>query len=452
MKEFPMKPFTASPQIRVRVQGSKSITNRALLLASLAEGRSIVRGVLFSEDSRVFMQALRSAGFAVQIREEQAVVEIQGCGGKIPRDQASVYVGSAGTAARFLTAMFALSEGCYEMTSSEQMKSRPMRPLLEALEQLGAVFEYKERPYSFPFTVWGRQNGRGRNCHPEKVLLNIDESSQFLSALLLSGVLCGEGVTLELTGKRDARSYVKISMKMMEEFGCHTEQRAENEYRILPGQSYQGRIYQIEPDVSAACYFYAMAAINGGTALVEHVHDTCTQGDIRFLDALEKMGCQREDTEEGILLTAPDRDILRGVDINMGDFSDQTMTMAAVSIFASGPTRIRGVGHIRGQESDRLRAITTELNRLGIRCEEKEDGLLIQPGPICSSREKPVHIQTYRDHRMAMAFAVIGTRQEGIVIGDPLCCRKTYEEYFDVLAGLGLQENINVRIHKSTED
>lgn len=439
MKEFPMKPFTARPELHVRVPGSKSITNRALLLASLAEGKSIVRGILFSDDSRVFMQALQTVGFDVQIKEEKAVVEIQGCGGSIPRKQASVYVGSAGTAARFLTAMLALSDGCYEITASEQMKVRPMRPLLEALEQLGAVFEYKERPYAFPFVVWGRRNVRGGMCSPDKVFLNIDESSQFLSALLLSGVLCEEGVTLELTGKRDARSYVKISIEMMEEFGCHTEQESENVYRVLPEQSYQGREYQVEPDVSAACYFYAMAAVNGGTALVEHVHDSCTQGDICFLHVLEKMGCRLEDTGGGILLTAPDREALHGIDVNMGDFSDQTMTMAAVGIFASGLTRIRGIGHIRGQESDRIRAIVTELERLGICCEESKDGLVIHPGPVRSSLQHPVHIRTYEDHRMAMAFAVIGTRQEGVIIEDPLCCRKTFEDYFEVLTNLGLR-------------
>ena len=321
------------------------------------------------------------------------------------------------------------------MTSSEQMKGRPMRPLLMALESLGAQFTYQEKPYSFPFII----EGRTRNKSENKVFLNIDESSQFLSALLLSGVSCPEGFTVELTGKRDAKAYVKISMKMMEAFGCRMKQCSENVYEILPGQSYQAREYQIEPDVSAACYFYAMAAVNGGSARVNHVHFDSTQGDIQFLKVLEQMGCHVRDEEAGIVLTAPDDGILQGITVNMSDFSDQTMTLAAVAAFAEGETVIHGVGHIRGQESDRLRAIGTELNRLGIHCEEREDGVLIQPGEWNCSESNPVEIETYEDHRMAMAFAVIGTRQPGIVIKNPLCCRKTFENYFEVLTKLNLE-------------
>lgn len=435
MRQFTMKPFSEKPHIEVTVPGSKSITNRALLLAALSEGKSVLKGVLFSDDSRVFMKALQILGYDVVIDEEKAEVTMMGNGIHIPKRKAEVYVGSAGTAARFLTAMLALSGGRYEMTSSEQMKGRPMRPLLMALESLGAQFTYQEKPYSFPFII----EGRTRNKSENKVFLNIDESSQFLSALLLSGVFCPEGFTVELTGKRDAKAYVKISMKMMEAFGCRMKQCSENVYEILPGQSYQAREYQIEPDVSAACYFYAMAAVNGGSARVNHVHFDSTQGDIQFLKVLEQMGCHVRDEEAGIVLTAPDDGILQGITVNMSDFSDQTMTLAAVAAFAEGETVIHGVGHIRGQESDRLRAIGTELNRLGIHCEEREDGVLIQPGEWNCSESNPVEIETYEDHRMAMAFAVIGTRQPGIVIKNPLCCRKTFENYFEVLTKLNLE-------------
>ncbi len=428
---FQMKPFEEKPDICVTVPGSKSMTNRALLLAALSEGQSVLKGVQFSEDSRVFMEALREIGYSVAVDEDRAKVVIGGRGTKIPKDNVSVYVGSAGTAARFLTAMLALSGGRYEVTSSEQMKGRPMRPLLEALEQLGVIFEYKERPYAFPFAICGR-----RNVPCEKVFLNIDESSQFLSALLLAGVLYENGFLIKLTGKRDAKAYVKISMKMMREFGCHMEQRTENEYALLPEQSYTAREYQIEPDVSAACYFYAMAAVNGGTALVRHVHFDSTQGDIRFLYVLEKMGCEVKDEPEGIRVTGKNDGSLHGVRINMSDFSDQTMTLAAVAVFADSPTEISGVSHIRRQESDRIHGIVTELSRLGIRCQEKEDGISILPGKI-----EPAVIQTYDDHRMAMAFAIIGTKIPGIVIENPLCCRKTYEKYFEVLTNLNLSLN-----------
>lgn len=436
MNQFAMKPFAESPRLEVTVPGSKSITNRALLLAALAEGKSVLKGVLFSDDSRVFMEALKTLGYQVDINEEEAEVTILGCGTKIPKDHGAVYVGSAGTAARFLTAMLALSGGHYEVDSSEQMKGRPMRPLLEALEQLGVKFRFKDKGYAFPFTILGREKVE---CH--NVKLNIDASSQFLSALLLNGVFCQSGCRVELTGKRDAKAYVRISMKMMEEFGCELRQCSENEYELLPGQHYEAREYQIEPDVSAACYFYAMAAVNSGTAVVSHVHFDSTQGDIQFLRVLERMGCNVTDEPEGIRVSGPKEGELRGVKINMSDFSDQTMTLAATAVFAQGVTDITGVEHIRRQESDRLKGIFMELTKLGVRCEEREDGVTIWPGEMTCSKENPVELDTYEDHRMAMAFAVIGTRQPGIVIRDPLCCRKTFENYFEVLTNLDLSLN-----------
>ena len=434
MEQFRMKPFGKRPELEVSVPGSKSITNRALLLAALAHGESLLKGVLFSDDSRVFMQALRELGYEIFVDEAKRQVRIRGTGEKIPKSGVKVHVGSAGTAARFLTAMLALSGGRYEMTASEQMKKRPMKPLLLALEQLGTKFLYQERPYSFPFTICGRER---TDCGG--VDLNIDESSQFLSALLLAGVMEPGGFGIHLTGNRDAKSYVKISMKMMEEFGAKMEQTSEQDYVILPGQRYAGREYQIEPDVSAACYFYAMAAVNGGQALVRHVHFDSTQGDIRFLRILEQMGCRLRDEKEGLRLTAPADGRLTGIQADMSDCSDQTMTLAAVAPFAEGVTEIRGVGHIRGQESDRIRGIVTELNRLGVPCEEREAGLCISPAPEeVLAGEREVVIQTYEDHRMAMAFAIVGTRIPGIVIDNPLCCWKTFENYFDILLNLNL--------------
>ncbi len=428
MKQFAMKPFRQPPDLRVRVPGSKSMTNRALLLAALAEGKSVLKGVLFSEDSRVFMEALQALGYELEKDEKKAEITVTGRGKKIPGENVSVYVGSAGTAARFLTAMLALSGGRYEMDASEQMKNRPMRPLLEALEQMGAVFEYQEKPYAFPFRICGKKE---TVC--ETVFLNIDESSQFLSAILLAGILCEKEVRIVLTGKRDARAYVRISMKMLEEFGGGIQQVGENEYKLLPGRHYQAGEYRIEPDVSAACYFYAMAAINSGTALVEHVHMDSVQGDIQFLRVLEKMGCSLEEKSEGVYLKGPEEGRLHGIRVNMSDFSDQTMTLAAAAVFADSPTEITGVGHIRRQESDRIQGIAQELKGLGIVCETEGDRILITPGTC-----RPGIIKTYNDHRMAMAFSIIGTKVPGIIIDNPLCCRKTFENYFSILTNLDL--------------
>lgn len=444
MANFVCKPFHGFHRYEVMVPGSKSMTNRALLIGALAQGKTVLRGVLFSEDSRVFMRALQDIGFRVEIEETEKVVTIEGLGGRLPLAEADtgeagrtpdresgwrkVYVGSAGTAARFLTALLALSGQKFVVEASEQMKKRPMEPLLRALEMLGARFEYLEKPYSFPFRICGREEK-----NPDCVELNIDASSQFLSALLLCGVMCREGMTIRLTGTRSARAYVGISMDMMGEFGCQTEQLDEDTYRVLPEQMYRGGEYQIEPDVSAACYFYGLAAVTGGEAKVMHVHRATTQGDIKFLDVLEKMGCQVREEADGIVVTGNEDGKLEGVHACMSDFSDQTMTLAALAPFAQGDTVIDGVGHIRRQESDRIRGIVTELRRMGISCEEREDGLTIHPGAV-----RPAVISTYDDHRMAMAFALTGCRAEGIVIDNPECCKKTFENYFDILTNLGL--------------
>lgn len=444
MANFVCKPFHGFHRYEVMVPGSKSMTNRALLIGALAQGKTVLRGVLFSEDSRVFMRALQDIGFRVEIEETEKVVTIEGLGGRLPLagpdteearrtpDRESgwrkVYVGSAGTAARFLTAFLALSGQKFVVEASEQMKKRPMEPLLRALEMLGARFEYLEKPYSFPFRVCGREEK-----NPDFVELNIDASSQFLSALLLCGVMCREGMTIRLTGTRNARAYVGISMDMMGEFGCQTEQLDEDTYRVLPEQMYRGGEYQIEPDVSAACYFYGLAAVTGGEAKVMHVHRATSQGDIRFLDVLEKMGCQVREEADGIVVTGNEDGRLEGVHVCMSDFSDQTMTLAALAPFAQGDTVIDGIGHIRRQESDRIRGIVTELTRMGISCEEREDGLTIHPGAV-----RPTVVSTYDDHRMAMAFALTGCRAEGIVIDNPECCKKTFENYFDILTNLGL--------------
>lgn len=392
----------------------------------------MLRGVLFSDDSKVFMQALRDIGFLVEVNEEEHKVVIEGHGGSIPavsgaHEGRRVYVGSAGTAARFLTALLALSGQHFWVESSEQMKKRPMEPLLRALEELGAKFEFLEQPYAFPFRICGRED---RN--PESVGLNIDASSQFLSALLLSGVMCREGVTVHLTGTRSARAYVGITMKMMEEFGCQVCRLDENTYRVMRGQTYRGREYQIEPDVSAACYFYGLAAVTGSEVKVMHVHSATTQGDIKFIDVLEQMGCHVKEERDGVVVTGVKCGQLRGVHVDMSDFSDQTMTLAAVAPFADSETVIDGVGHIRGQESDRIHGIVTELARMGIRCEERPDGITVHPGEV-----RPAVVNTYEDHRMAMAFSLVGCRVKGIVIDNPGCCRKTFENYFELLTSLG---------------
>ncbi len=410
----------------VEVPGSKSMTNRALLMAALADGTTILKGVLFSEDSRNFLGSLKVLGFHVEIDEAAKIVTVEGCNGKIPVTSGEIYVGSAGTAARFLTAMLAMAEGTFVVNASEQMKKRPMKPLFEVLTDLGAEIKCLEKEGFLPVQIKGigQSAPQDEKCSTK---LDISESTQFLSALLLISPMMKQGLCIEVISERKDGAYIRITRKMMEQFGAVVDFDGKT-YHMNSGISYKSGAYQIEPDVSAACYFYAAAALTGGKAMVRNVTWKCMQGDLKFLELLEKMGCEVSDTPDGIEVKGPANSRLRGITVDMKDFSDQTMTLAALAPFADSDVRIENIGHIRLQESDRIHAIATELNRLGISCEEEPDAVTIHPG-----MPKPTVVQTYEDHRMAMAFALVGLRIEGIEISDPMCCRKTFETYFDTL-------------------
>lgn len=415
--------------IEVEVPGSKSITNRALLMAAMAEGESVLEGVLSSDDSVYFLQALRDLGFSVEQEENGKRVRIMGKCGEIPQKEGEIFVGSAGTAARFLTAFLAMNPGNFRVNATEQMKKRPMGELIQALRDLGADIECLEEEDTFPLMIHGIEEKKEHG----RVFLNIDRSSQFLSALLMVAPIRFGELEITLTGAREARSYVKMTEQMMRQFGhSGVEQLSENCYRVTQGR-YQSGNYQIEPDVSAACYFYAMAAVTGGSAVVKRMCGDSLQGDMRFLDILEKMGCElkwspQEAGEEQLKLTAPPVGELKGFQASFSDFSDQTLTAAAIAPFANSPVTITGIGHIRGQESDRLHVIATELKRMGITCEEGDDSIRILPG-----QPQGTKVHTYDDHRVAMAFAVTGLRTRDLVIENCECCKKTFPEYFQVL-------------------
>lgn len=421
----------------VTVPGSKSMTNRALLMATLSDGVTELSGVLFSDDSRYFISSLQSLGFATQVDEKEKKVTVKGENGKIPEKEAEIYVGSAGTAARFLTAMLGMSDGIYTIQASEQMKKRPMKDLFLLLKQAGAGIEYLEKEGYLPIKITGRKaNNLNGKEEPEKiekkltVQLDISKSTQFLSAMLLISPMIEEGLCIEITSEKTDGSYIKITRGMMEEWGVTSLFDGRN-YEVSAGASYHMKHYIVEPDMSAACYFYGAAAITGGLALVRNVHMDNSQGDRKFLEVLEKIGCSVTDSEEGIVVEGPADGKIKGIDIDMNDFSDQTMTLAAMAPFASEKVHISHIGHIRLQESDRIHAIVTELTRVGIRCEETEDSITVYPG-----KPHAALIETYEDHRMAMAFSLIGLKTEGIVIHNPMCCRKTFENYFELLTEL----------------
>lgn len=421
--------------IKVVVPGSKSITNRALLLAALAEGECLLKGALFSDDSRYFLQSLQDLGFKLQINEKNKEVLVQGCGGKIPAKKGTIYVGSAGTAARFLTAMLGLSDGEYVINASEQMKKRPMKPLFDVLKDMGSRIEFLEEENALPVKIRGcfADAEKSGNSEVRKISLDISKSTQFLSALLMTGCMCRDGLIIEISSDKKEGSYINITKKMVAEFGGTVDFDGTS-YHVA-SKPYMSREYQIEPDVSAACYFYGIAAIYGCKALVYNVHFDSTQGDIRFLNVLEQMGCRVTDTADGIVVEGPDKtagEVLHGLDnLDMNNFSDQALTLANVAVYADSPTTISNIGHIRLQECDRLKAIAENLTRMGIKVEEQEDSITIYPEAV-----KPAEIETFDDHRVAMSFTMSGLGGAGITILNPMCCRKTFEEYFEIIDGL----------------
>ncbi|MBR1771342.1 MAG: 3-phosphoshikimate 1-carboxyvinyltransferase [Lachnospiraceae bacterium] len=421
LQGVPHKPADVFP-VTVSVPGSKSITNRALLLATLAQGRSVLRGVLFSDDSRHFLQCVQDLGFATDVDEAGETVTVTGCGGSVPAREASIYVGSAGTAARFLTAYLGVSHGTYHLDASEQMRRRPMAPLLAALRALGCSIQCEtDREGFFPFTI--ESSGFAR----DEITVNIDHSSQFLSALLIASTLADRDFTVQVEGTH-GMAYIAMTCRMMEQFGVQVSRPSAQTFLTKGGQHYTPLDYRIEPDVSAACYFYAWAPLLGVPVQVSHVHFDSLQGDVAFLRILAQMGCSVDDAPEGIVVRPPANGF-HGVTADMSACSDQAITLAAIAPFADTPTTITGIGHIRFQESDRIHAIVTELGKMGIRCDETSEGsITIYPGTPA-----PCTVDTYDDHRMAMGFSLIGLRVPDIVIRDPGCCRKTFEQYFEVL-------------------
>ena len=427
---YKVTPVREQNPFSVTVPGSKSITNRAMLLAALSDGKCLLKNALFSSDSRALLAALQALGIECSSDEATKEITINGCKGSLPNKDATVYAASAGTAARFLTALLAFSDGTYILDASEQMKKRPMAPLIDALRSIGISVTALEEEGHLPLRI---QGGRALLTGTPELTVSIDKSSQFLSALMMTGVLLTDGLTVTPVGSRTAMSYVHITERMMNEFGV-TPIRSSAEgtgiaYRIPGGISYKNQTYEIEPDLSGACYFYAAAALLGTSVTVTGVHKNSMQGDLRFVLALEQLGCTVVDTPEGICVTGPTDGRYPGLDITMSDFSDQTMTMAVLALFADTPTHIRGVGHIRAQECDRMTATITEINRLGGKAQVDEEGtgIIITPAPLHGAR-----IETYNDHRMAMAFSLVGLRVEGVEIDNPSCCKKTFENYFEL--------------------
>ncbi|MGQ0550716.1 MAG: 3-phosphoshikimate 1-carboxyvinyltransferase [Armatimonadota bacterium] len=414
-------PLTAAPDADVAVPGSKSLTNRALILAALAAGRSRITNALFSDDTVFMVEALRRLGFDVEVDPAARAMVVHGRGGTIPAAGAELFAGGAGTVARFLTAMVALGRGRYRIDGDARMRERPIQDLLDALAALGSSATATAGAPPVVVDAAGLRGGRA--------VVRGEVSSQFLSALLMASPYAAEDVDLVVDGRLVGAPYVEMTLALMKAFGASVEREGLRRFLVRAGQRYRARDYAVEPDASSAAYFFAAAAATGGRVSVLGLTDRSLQGDARFVDLLRTMGCtvERADDRLSVRGTEP----LRPVDVDLSGMSDQTMTLAAIAPFADGATRIRGVAHIRHQESDRLAATAAELRRLGQDVEERPDGLVISPRPV-----RPAVIQTYGDHRIAMAFAITGLRAAGIAIADPGCVEKTFPDFFEQLEGL----------------
>jgi 3-phosphoshikimate 1-carboxyvinyltransferase len=408
----------------IRPPGSKSITNRALVCAALADGPSTLAGALDSEDTRVMVAAWRQLGVAVEHRPDAATIRVAGCGGRIPAPTANLYLANSGTSIRFLTAAATLGQGVFRLDGNPRMRERPIRDLLDALAQLGAEVDSELGTDCPPVVV------RAEGLPGGTAQVAGEISSQFLSALLLAAPYARRPVELRLRGDLVSKPYVEMTLAVMAAFGARADAEPPRRYVVPPGR-YVGCDYTIEPDASAASYFFAAAAITGGAVAVAGLSRQSLQGDVAFVDCLERMGCRVTCGAQSIAVAGAQ---LRGIEADMNAISDTVQTLAVVALFAAGPTTIRGVGHIRHKETDRIGALAAELRKLGATVEERADGLRIVPGPL-----RPAEIETYDDHRMAMSLALAGLATPGVVVRNPGCTAKTYPGYFADLESLRRQ-------------
>ncbi|EAQ77334.1 3-phosphoshikimate 1-carboxyvinyltransferase [Blastopirellula marina] len=401
--------------------GSKSLTNRALVIAALAQGKSSLTGALESEDTHVMIDSLRRLGIDVQHDRRAKVIDVTGCDGVIPSSDADLFVANSGTTIRFLTAMVAAGKGRYRLDGVQRMRERPIRDLLETLSALGVTCRSEAENGCPPVVVEtsGLVGGVAQIAG--------DISSQYLSGLLMAAPYAAQGVSLEVVGELVSKPYVHMTTAVMRDFGVNVD-AGDLTKLVIPHGKYVGRQYAIEPDASAASYFWAAAAITGGSVTVEGLSRDALQGDVAFCECLEQMGCQVEYGPNSIKVVGSR---MRGICVDMNAISDTVQTLAAVALFADGPTTVTGVAHNRHKETDRIGDLACELRKLGAVVEELEDGLTIVP-----SRLQPAEIETYNDHRMAMSLALVGLRQPGVVILNPACTGKTYPNYFEDLSRL----------------
>lgn len=419
----PIQPLARPFDGVVTLPGSKSYSNRALLVAALARGRSAITEALCSDDTRYMHRALTALGVRVQADEAARTFVVEGAGGPFPATEATLEIGNAGTAARFLTAAVALGKGTFVVDGSPAMRKRPIQPLLDGLRALGVDAVSREGNGCPPVVVRadGIAGGHAR--------MRGDISSQYVSAILMAAPYARRDVEIEVEGPLVSAPYVAMTLSTMQAFGVRAEREGDRRFRVPAGQRYEGRDYVVEPDASGASYFFAAAAVTGSRVVVPRLGSVSAQGDLGLLDVLARMGCEVTIGPDAVTVRGPAR--LRAVDADFTRMGDVATTLMAIAPFADGPVTVRGIAQTHFEESDRPVAAATELRRMGLTVETEWDRVTIHPG-----LPRPTDVETYDDHRIAMSFAVTGLRAPGIRIVNPSCVSKTFPEFFEVLGRL----------------
>ena len=409
----------------VSIPSSKSLCNRAVHLASLAKGTSFLRNCLDAIDARVMIEAHKQLG--AKVKAKDSCLEIMGHGGLFSASECSrnIHVSNAGTVGRFITAALSISDISFSVEGDPAMDLRPMAGLTELLQVLGACFVYKRKKGATPFQIKGSIL---ENITSEKELYvpgNI--SSQFLSALMMIGPFFPKGLKLFFDKEMVSFPYVEMTKSLMEHFGAVC-QEGDGFFKILPTGPYKPSIYEIEVDYSSASYFLSLAAIHGAEVLIRGAKKETLQGDQGLLGILEEMGCRISWSKRGLSLQGPQ--ILKGVEVDMKAMTDLVPALVVVALFAEGSSVLKNLSHMKYKECDRIEALITELSKLGAHLYEEEGSLVIKP----QKRHNGAVLKTYKDHRMAMAFSIAGTRIPGTIIQEPSCVQKTFPNFFETLA------------------
>ena len=407
-------------QATITVPGSKSYTNRALLIAGLTDGECRLEKPLVSDDTKYMIRALKAFGISVQ--EEKEAFIVSGRGGKLSTPEEDILIGNAGTTMRFLTTFSALVPGKTRLDGDERMRQRPLADLLHCLTQMGVKAVSANGNGCPPIDIAGGEVPGG------EVQLAGDKSSQYLTSILLSAPYFKNDTCIHIQGDLTSKSYADITLDIMKTFGVSVINESYQRFKVKAGDRYNAQTYQVESDWSSASYFLAAAAVTGGEVTLTDINPHSVQGDAQFTSILEKMGCRVEKKSNTLQIKG---NPLKGITINMNNMPDAVQTLAVTALFAEGETVIQGIGNLRIKETDRILALANELTRLGAEVETGEDYLVIRPGDY-----RGAEIETYDDHRMAMSFAVAGLKIPGIRIKNPTCVEKSFPDFFQRFANL----------------